>query len=69
MKVKKICILLWLVLLVSSGCALRFGYPVDGEDWYFIRAKFSPESQTEEGTCEITEVSVNDIKAVCRLQQ
>lgn len=63
MKAKKFWILLWLTLLISSGCALRFGYPVDGEDWYFIRAKFSAEGQTEEGTCEITEVSVNNIKA------
>lgn len=63
MKVKKFCILLLLTSLVSSGCALKFGYPVDGEDWYFIRAKFSAEGQTEKGAYEITEISVNGIKA------
>ncbi len=63
MKLKKFCILLLFATLVTSGCALKFGYPVDGEDWYFIQTKFSAEGQTEKGTCEIAEISVNDIKA------
>jgi hypothetical protein len=63
MKVKKFCILFLFTSLVSSGCAFKFGYPVDGEDWYYIRAKFSAEGQTEKGAYEITEVSVNGIKA------
>ncbi len=63
MKVKKLCILFLFTSLVTSGCAHKFGYPVDGENWYSIQTKFSAEGQTEEGTCEITEVSVNGIKA------
>ncbi len=63
MKVKKFCILLLFASLVTSGCAHKFGYPVDGEDWYYILTKFSAEGQTEKGRCEITEISVNGIKA------
>jgi len=63
MKVKKFCILLLFASLVTSGCAYKFGYPVDGENWYYILTKFSVEDQTEKGRYEITEISVNGIKA------
>jgi len=62
-KVKKICVLLLFASLISASCAFRFGYPVEGEGWYYIRTSFPTKDQLEKGTWEIIEVSVNGMKA------
>jgi hypothetical protein len=42
----------------------RFGYPVDGETWYSIRAPFTPTAGTAGKLCKLARVEVN--KARCR---
>ena len=59
MKVKHFCLILVLAIFLSSSCAQRFGYPVEGEAWYYIRTSIPTRSLLEKGIWEITEVRVN----------
>jgi len=58
-KVKKLMIFLLSACLISASCASKFGYPVEGEGWYSIQAGFSTGDHLENGSWEITKVSVN----------
>jgi hypothetical protein len=63
---------LFLVLpfLLAASCARTaapssgFGYPVDGEAWYSIRASFAPPAGMERTVCRVSRVEVD--KTRCR---
>jgi len=59
MKPKTFLIFLFIILFVSSAYTQEFGYPVEGEAWYYIKVKFSNKSKLQEGTWTIIEVNVN----------
>jgi hypothetical protein len=48
----------------AAGPSPHFGYPVDGEAWYSIRAPFTPPAGMASNVCKVTRVEVN--KARCR---
>jgi hypothetical protein len=59
----KISILLLLVcLLCSYVSAQEFGYPAQGEGWYYIEVMILNTSETKNQTWKITKVLVNDIQ-------
>lgn len=60
MKPKTFLIFLFIILFVSSAYTQEFGYPVEGEAWYYIKVKFSNKSKLQEGTWTIIEVNVNE---------
>jgi hypothetical protein len=59
---KKLCILLLVSSLFIPCFAFEFGYPVGGEDWYYIKVIFSNKGELENGKWNITEVQVNGLK-------
>jgi len=48
----------------AAGSRAVFGYPVDGEAWYSIRAAFPPAEGKAAAACKVVRVEVN--KARCR---
>jgi hypothetical protein len=58
---KKAFILLIFVTfsLVNTVSAAEFGYPVEGEPWYFIRALFSDTAALSKGAWRVSRISVN----------
>lgn len=52
-------VLLLGLLLVGRSAAAEFGYPVDGEPWYFIRASFDGGSALSKGLWRVVRVAVN----------
>jgi hypothetical protein len=62
---KKLLILLFLLALnlVSFAPAAEFGYPVEGEPWYFIKASFSDTSSLSKGAWRVSRVTVNGVRA------
>jgi len=59
---KKILILIVIFISVTSLYAHEFGYPVQGEKWYFIKTKVPIEPQIKEGIWKITDVWVNSTR-------
>jgi hypothetical protein len=45
--------------LLSFAQAAEFGYPVDGEPWYFIKAAFTDTAALSKGTWRATQITVN----------
>jgi hypothetical protein len=45
--------------LINLGAADEFGYPVDGEPWYFVKATFSDAAALSEGTWRVSGVTVS----------
>jgi hypothetical protein len=62
---KKAFILLIFVTfsLVNIAAAAEFGYPVEGEPWYFIRAGFSDAASLSKGAWRVSRIIVNGIRA------
>jgi hypothetical protein len=48
-----------MICLVSLAQAAEFGYPVDGEPWYFIKAAFTDTAALSKGTWRATQITVN----------
>jgi hypothetical protein len=46
-------------VLAGSAGAAEFGYPVDGEPWYFIKASFADTSALAKGPWRVARVTVN----------
>ena len=63
MKPKLIFALLLFCLIVTDAGAQEFGYPADGEGWYYIKTYCANTSQTRERTWKINHVMVNDARA------
>ncbi len=59
-----------ILLILAASCARtavpisRFGYPVDGEPWYFIRVSITPPAAAAGTVCRVARVEVD--KARCR---
>jgi len=58
----------WLIfflaaILVGPAAAAEFGYPVDGEPWYFVKASFADPSALSKGLWRVARVSVNGERA------
>jgi hypothetical protein len=68
-RIKKAALLV-LPFLLAASCdrtgapSVRFGYPVDGEAWYSIRASFAPPAGMEATVCRVARVEVD--KTRCR---
>jgi len=62
MKIKASLFLL-VCLTVSLVSAQEFGYPVQGEGWYYIKVMISNTSETKNRSWKITEVFVNDVRS------
>ena len=45
--------------LLSFAQAAEFGYPVEGEPWYFIKAAFTDTAALSKGTWRATQITVN----------
>jgi hypothetical protein len=60
---KKTLIFLSLLALGLAGvaAAAEFGYPVEGEPWYFIKASFSDTASLSKGAWRVSRVTVNGI--------
>lgn len=56
---KKIFILLMLISIIIPGLASEFGYPLQGEGWYYIIVSFSNKGELEKGKYNLTQVTVN----------
>jgi len=52
-------ILIVMICLVSLIQAADFGYPVEGEPWYFIRAAFADSAALSKGTWRVSQITVN----------
>ena len=53
-----------LVLLAVLGCAClgqaqEFGYPVEGEPWYYVKTSISPGQGPGEGTWQVVRVRID----------
>lgn len=62
MNSKKLFILLLFISFVLSSCTSRFGCPVEGEAWYYIKVKFTNMRELDNGIWDITEVRVSGSK-------
>ena len=49
--------------LVSFGATAEFGYPLEGEPWYFIRAAFSDPASLSKGAWRVSRITVNGTRA------
>ena len=54
-------ILTMLICVVSLTQAAEFGYPVEGEPWYFIKATFKDTAPLSNGAWRISRITVNGI--------
>jgi len=52
-----------MMCLVSFSQAAEFGYPVEGEPWYFIKAAFSDTASLSKGTWRVTQITVNGTRS------
>jgi hypothetical protein len=61
---KKTIFLVMVFIMSLAGLvrAAEFGYPVDGEPWYFIRASFSEAAQLSKGAWRVSRIAVNGIR-------
>ena len=48
--------------LISFAQAAEFGYPVEGEPWYFIKAAFSDTAPLSKGIWKVSQIIVNGIR-------
>ncbi|MGB7294093.1 MAG: hypothetical protein WBC70_00755 [Candidatus Aminicenantales bacterium] len=64
MKAKACFFLLLSLGALSVASAAEFGYPVEGEPWYFIKTPFADLSLLTKGTWKVTRISVNGAR--CR---
>jgi len=56
----KVCLFLLLSFCVLGiASAAEFGYPVEGEPWYFIKAAFTATASLSEGTWRVSRITVN----------
>ena len=51
-----------MICLVSLTQAAEFGYPVEGEPWYFIKAAFSDTAPLSKGIWKVSQIIVNGIR-------
>lgn len=56
---KKLAIFILIISFSTLSFAFEFGYPVSGEGWYYIKARFSSEDGLEKGTWNVARVEVN----------
>jgi hypothetical protein len=63
MKKKILSLLSMLMCLSGLSQAAEFGYPVEGEPWYFIRASFNDTTALSRGAWRVSRISVNGIRA------
>ena len=63
MKPKWIFALLLFCLATPFTSAQEFGYPCDGEGWYFIKTYYTDTSRTSGQTWKIARISVNGIRS------
>jgi hypothetical protein len=56
-------ILTTMICLVSLTQAAEFGYPVDGEPWYFIKATFSDTVSLSKGTWRVSQIGINGTRS------
>jgi hypothetical protein len=61
MKARIFLILSLMVGLLGLVEAAEFGYPVEGEPWYFIKASFSDAASLSNGDWRVSRVTVNGI--------
>lgn len=59
---KKLAIFILIISFSSLSFAFEFGYPIRGEGWYYIKARFSSEDGLEKGTWNVARVEVNGVK-------
>ncbi len=62
MKSKIFLLTLLAFLTVSFVSAQEFGYPVEGEGWYYIKVMVPNTSETKDLALEIAEVTIDDIR-------
>lgn len=48
--------------LAGLAGAAEFGYPFDGEPWYFIKASFSDAASLSKGAWKVSKITVNGIR-------
>jgi hypothetical protein len=56
-------ILALMMCFASLTRAAEFGYPVEGESWYFIRAAFSDAASLSKGAWRLSQITVNGTRA------
>src|SRR4030042_3949005 len=56
-------ILTMMICLVSLTQATEFGYPVEGEPWYFIRAAFADAASLSKESWKVSQIIVNGIRS------
>jgi hypothetical protein len=62
MKKALIPIVLLVLNLASFTAETEFGYPVDGEPWYFIKASFNDTSSLSIGVWRVSRITVNGVR-------
>jgi hypothetical protein len=62
MKRSALVVLSLAISFVSLSLAAEFGYPVNGEPWYFLKANFAATSALGKGFWKITWVQVNNVR-------
>ena len=63
MRTNRFLFLLIIAFVSCSVHAQEFGYPVEGENWYFLKMTFKNPISTKEGAWRIDSVSVNGTEA------
>jgi len=63
MKKKILFVSLLLLGLFGFASAAEFGYPVEGEPWYFIRVSFADASSLSRGIWRVSRVTVNSLRS------
>ena len=59
MKRRMLFVLSLMICLVGLIEAAEFGYPVEGEPWYFIKTAFSDAASLSKGTWRVSRITVN----------
>jgi hypothetical protein len=52
-----------MICLVTLTLGAEFGYPVEGEPWYFIKAAFTDTASLAKGTWRVSQIIVNGIRS------
>ncbi len=63
MKKRSLSVLLLMMCLIGLSQAAEFGYPVEGEPWYFIKAAFSDAASLSKGAWRVSRITVNGLRA------
>ena len=63
MKKEVALVFLLAISIAGFAAAAEFGYPVDGEPWYFIKASFADPAALSKGIWRVARVTVNGARA------